>query len=296
MNPDDDLKQAIQTINVWKQGGKRAPHKPLLLLLALGRLQRGEDRLVRFGDIEDGLRGLLKKYGPSGKARPDYPFWFMRGDEGLWVVPGADDLPGGSPDNPPPIGVFRDAFGGFPPDTYRLLKKRPGLVRDLARAILMGHFPDTFHTDLIAEVGLNLDIGASAGKSGRDPNFRPQILNAYGYRCAMCGLDATVDGSSVGLEAAHVQWHSHEGPEVVENGLSLCALHHKALDGGVVGLTLDHRVLVSSRLHGGEPVEALIGRLHGQSLIGPVHGAQPVAERFVNWHTGNVLKKPARAA
>jgi putative restriction endonuclease len=49
------------------------------------------------------------------------------------------------------------------------------------------------------------------------------VLRAYEYRCAVCAYDGQVRKISVGIEAAHVKWFSHGGPDVVENGLSLCS-------------------------------------------------------------------------
>jgi hypothetical protein len=46
-------------LQTWKRDGERAPHKPLLILLALGRLQRGDDRLMSFVSIEKDLSQLL---------------------------------------------------------------------------------------------------------------------------------------------------------------------------------------------------------------------------------------------
>ena len=39
-----------------------------------------------------------------------------------------------------------------------------------------------------------------------------------------------------GWEAAHIQWHSHGGPDQVANGLALCTFHHGAFDRGAIGL------------------------------------------------------------
>lgn len=39
----------------------------------------------------------------------------------------------------------------------------------------------------------------------------------------------------MGLEAAHVQWHSQNGSDDVSNGLALCSLHHTLFDLGVLG-------------------------------------------------------------
>jgi len=45
MQPDE-LREAVANIKMWQRGDQRAPHKPLLLLYALGRLSQGESRLM----------------------------------------------------------------------------------------------------------------------------------------------------------------------------------------------------------------------------------------------------------
>jgi putative restriction endonuclease len=44
-------------IHVWTRGDERAPHKPLLLLYALGRCSRGEPRLIPYADVDRDLPG-----------------------------------------------------------------------------------------------------------------------------------------------------------------------------------------------------------------------------------------------
>ena len=39
-----------------------------------------------------------------------------------------------------------------------------------------------------------------------------------------------------------MRWWASGGPDIVENALCLCSLHHKLLDTGVLGLTEDHRL------------------------------------------------------
>ena len=294
---DDDLLERFQAIKTWKRGDQRAPHKPLLILLALGRLQRGEDRLVPFRDVEEPLDALLRRYGvTAGKQHPDNPFWYMRHD-GLWEIPGADQLPKAKNRKRPVLGALREASGGFPTDIHSALIANPALVVQAAQAILDEHFPDTQHNHIATAVGLDLDMPTVGKKKRkRDPRFAGLVLNAYGYRCAVCGMAPTLDGSATGLEAAHVKWHCHGGPDEIDNGLCLCPLHHHALDLGTIGLGDDRRIIVSSRLHGEEAVEAFVGKFHGQLLRGPVHGALPVHQGHVKWHLDNVFKKPARAA
>lgn len=88
-----ELLDAVEHLRPWKRGGQRAPHKPLLLLLALGRAQRGEPRLVPFVDVEYLLSSLLARFGPSRRSHhPEYPFWRLQND-GLWEIPGGEALP-----------------------------------------------------------------------------------------------------------------------------------------------------------------------------------------------------------
>ncbi len=60
-----ELLTRITTLNVWKKGDQRAPHKPLLLLLALGRIQADLPRLIPFDQIDTKLTQLLQDFGPS---------------------------------------------------------------------------------------------------------------------------------------------------------------------------------------------------------------------------------------
>jgi putative restriction endonuclease len=184
----------------------------------------------------------------------------------------------------------RTAKGGFPSEMDELLREEPELLRRIARSLLDEHFPASYHEDLLTAVGLDL----TSPDSKRDPDFRDHVLNAYGYQCAVCGLAPVLDGMTAALEAAHLRWHSHGGPSIIENGICLCPLHHKGLDLGVIGISHDRRVIISSRLHGGEATEASFGRYHHQPLRGPVHGYPPVLPEYVKWHARQVFRSPPR--
>jgi putative restriction endonuclease len=82
-------------LNVWKKRGKRAAHKPLLVLYAIGKLLRGESRLISFKNSEGDLKNLLKEFGPwkSNHLRPQYPFWRLRnGKDSIWEIPNEDRI------------------------------------------------------------------------------------------------------------------------------------------------------------------------------------------------------------
>jgi putative restriction endonuclease len=292
-----DIRAAVRAVRTWVRGDQRAPHKPLLLLYALGRVQRGEGRLVPFTTVEEPLRRLLAEFGPSRDSyHPEYPFWRLQRDD-LWEVPGGSQLQQRQGNTNPLVTELRGVSGGFPPHVDAALRASPDLVRELGHEVLDAHFPPSLHESILSAVGLDLDPPLVVGvRRARDRAFRELVLRAYGYQCAVCGLDARLDGTAIGLEAAHVHWHANRGPDTVANGLCLCPLHHKALDLGLIGLGEERRVLVSSRLHGGEAVEAHLGRFHGRALVGPLKGEAFVAELHAAWHRREVFKAPARAA
>jgi putative restriction endonuclease len=64
----------VDKLNVWHRGDHRAPHKPLLLLLALSRFSQGEESLP-YAVLESPLTELLKEFSPSKSSyHPEYPF------------------------------------------------------------------------------------------------------------------------------------------------------------------------------------------------------------------------------
>nr|WP_254407149.1 HNH endonuclease [Streptomyces sp. GMY02] len=119
------------------------------------------------------------------------------------------------------------------------------------------------------------------------------MLQAYAYACAFCGFDGALGRNPVGLEAAHVRWHSQDGPDEVNNGLALCSLHHALFDLGVLGLTPALHIQVSqsyvARSHAGRTIDAL----HGQPITTPRPGLPGIDPDHVVWHGLQVFKRPA---
>lgn len=153
----ESLRKKVQGLKTWQKGSDRAVHKPLLLLLALGRAQRFERRLVAFREIEAPLRDLLKTYGPPRftNHHPEYPFWWLQTD-GLWEVPGGDSLVRKKGGASPTLAEMRKVSGGFPPDVYEILWNHPKVTRELGRILLDAHFPTPAHAALLSAVGLKV--------------------------------------------------------------------------------------------------------------------------------------------
>lgn len=84
----------------------------------------------------------------------------------------------------------------------------------------------------------------------RRRGFRQAVIEAYDYRCAVCGLRiCSPDFSLWEVEAAHIVPHHAMGKDDIWNGLALCHLHHWAFDVGWFTLLDNYNIKVSSRIH-----------------------------------------------
>ena len=304
--------QKLGQVKFWRTRGQRAPHKPLLVLLALGRVARGEERLARYEqDIERLLTDLLGRFGPPRKKiHPEYPFGRLKND-GLWEIPGGESLPTTEKGDLHRSGLIKHAVtGGFPEPIYELLLSDSGLVQQAAQALLYEHFPYSLHDDIRTAAGFpaeflvqespGLPYGLAVPRSParpRDRNFRHAVLRAYECRCAACGFDLRLEDELLGLEAAHIKWHSAGGPSKVPNGLALCSIHHKALDRGALGLAPvagGFKVLISAKVYGESDATRWFWDCHNAPLRSPRSSEFKPKAEFVKWHTREVFRDPPR--
>lgn len=275
------------------QTGRRHPHKPLFLLWLLGRQQRGETGPVSYVAAQEPVDRLIAEFGTParrGKDRAAMPFFHL--EPALWELHAARadvELTDSG-------GRLRKAgaAGRFRPEVEALLQREPGLIDEATRLLLDLHFTDS-HVDLICgEAGISLDgdrkTGIEPHRRRRDPLFRSKVLAAYGYECAMCGWDGRLFQQSVGLSAAHLRWHSHDGPDDVSNGLSLCELHHKLLDLGVIGLTLASEIVVADAFVARSEVGYRLGHeLQGRPVRRPLPRFESPAAEHIEWHQRQVF-------
>jgi putative restriction endonuclease len=294
-----DWIERVEQLRRWTRNGERAPHKPLLLLYALGRYQADGGAPVRYSDAEDELNKLLTEFGPPRKTSPAYPFHHLTSD-GLWVVHTADGRP--SPGSN--VGQLRTsgAEGSLSPDLINALNSDSHLLAQLARVLLDSNFEPSLHPDICALAGLDIDAAettapeAAAERRRRSAEFRRTVLMAYEYQCAFCGYDGTLAGTPVALDAAHVKWWAMDGPDTVENGVCLCSLHHKLFDKGVLGVTEDWHITVSGTFVGrSTSARSLVLSLAGAPATPPQSLFSTPRQEYIQWHEQQVFRQPARS-
>jgi len=313
------VKTAIEVLNAFENirraqsAGAYAPHKPLLILLALARVQRGEPRLVEFADIDSAMKQLLTEFGRTGAANTRHnPFWHLAtdGQGAVWDFNRPADWMNRSAGATPTLGELRQRHlrAGFPTEIDDAFRHVPGLLQAVAARVIEAYFPPTLHGDIAAAVGLDLD-GPPTAREGppnsaeerhqerrrRDPGFRERVLRAYEYRCCVCGFSLRIGHIPAGLEAAHIQWHNVGGPDTEQNGLSLCALHHKLFDLGAFTVEpSEHRLIFSEHAISDERGTAGELQFHGRQIHMPQHPDLLPSAIYLGWHSSTIFKAKAR--
>ncbi len=283
------LLDAVENINIWKKHSQRAPHKPLLILYALGRFQTERSERFEYEEIKDSLKGLLIDFGPNRKSYDTKdPFVRLQRD-GIWQL----SMERESIELNDRWLLNNHVTGGFNSDVLNLIKQDDNLIRKIAENILDSHFPESIHEDILSAVGLDLSHTTRRVRI-RDPKFRDKILRAYGYSCAVCGFNVRMAHQLVGVEAAHIKWHQAGGPDIESNGLALCSMHHKLFDHGVFTINNDLRFIVSQNANGSNGLNEWLMQFHGKEVRGPIQEIYVPNEDFLHWHVKEVFKGDGR--
>jgi putative restriction endonuclease len=115
--------------------------------------------------------------------------------------------------------------------------------------------------------------------------FRVLVTEAYKRRCALTG-----ERTLPVLQASHIKPFAQEGPHRVSNGLLLRSDLHLLFDTGLLTVTPDYRVEVSSRIREQYENGRIYYALHGASLVQlPENELERPSREFVEWHNAHVF-------
>ncbi|NLX77906.1 MAG: HNH endonuclease [Clostridiaceae bacterium] len=91
-----------------------------------------------------------------------------------------------------------------------------------------------------SEIAVRRYITSSVRQRLHQKSFRERVLLAYSQQCAFCRIRHIQL-----LDAAHIIPDGEElGDPVVNNGISLCKIHHAAFDANIIGVTPDYIIEV----------------------------------------------------
>ncbi len=299
------LLNAIGKLRVYKRKGRRAPHKPLLLLYALAEQAKNPQTRVtfKFSEIENSLKNLLDEFWnpPSRRSHGvHYPFWRLREDNGIWEVYPyreiAEKLTGS---NDARVEYLRkhNATGSFSEDIVQEIRDNPYVVSQAIQKLLYKYFPSPLHNRILDRIGFDCGMFLLGDyyiskKLKRDRRFRKKVLDAYECSCVVCGFNIHINDKPAGLEAAHIKWHCEEGPDTPDNGLALCATHHELFDLGAFTLSEDYRIILSKWVNSSNGENEFVEKYQKREIRLPEDEDCFPKPEYINWHRKAVFKGP----
>lgn len=135
-------------------------------------------------------------------------------------------------------------LANIPRDQKSLWPTKSFEVQKIAHKLIAARRPENYDP---------FDRNKKTTKTTRDAmlrtrGFRQAVIEAYEFRCAICGLKIRSPTMlSWEVEAAHIVPHRVLGRDDVFNGIALCSLHHWAFDAGWFTLMDDYHVQVSTQ-------------------------------------------------
>jgi len=132
----------------------------------------------------------------------------------------------------------------------------------------------------------------------RSRGFRQAIIEAYDFKCAVCGLKIFSPNKQWEVEAAHIVPHSSNGKDDIWNGLALCRLHHWAFDVGWFSLDDNFKIITSKHV---KKIPSEMGQMGSYDFFNDLLSNKeiflPKQEKIfphknsIEWHRKNVLFK-----
>jgi putative restriction endonuclease len=116
--------------------------------------------------------------------------------------------------------------------------------------------------------------------------FRIAVMGAYGSACAV-----TAEHSIPALEAAHIRPFGDGGPHEVPNGLLLRSDIHRLYDKGYVGVTPEHRFVVSRRLKDDFENGRTYYPFDGTPIRLPRESADWPSAAQLKWHLAEIFRE-----
>lgn len=250
----DKFLQEIQKIKVNRIGQVVSLHKPLLLLLTIGKVYNGHKNLFLFDEIENELARLISKYGLKNTSRinPQYPFIYLASNSSIWICSkNKNELI--HPDAAS-RKELSGSFGLFTVGFYNYLLKPENLISTI-QLLLNQYWSEAYHTELLNDIGIFNFIPIEAQKQGRSRRFVEHVLDAYERKCAICYQSIRLGDALIGIDACHIKPLQHFGDDNVNNGIALCKTHHWALDRGAISISQEMSLLISKKLNGNKLYE-----------------------------------------
>ena len=282
----------LATLRIDRARGNPAPHKPLLLLVILEMVEKGEitsrevtlspDLAFRFS-VFWSIVAQRRNQPPEVRL----PFHHL-GSSGIWQPMTADYK--SSPDKKMTSMIRMDENFFHCLEDYKF--------RDRARRTLIETEPYFQPEEKIAlysmlqmkpaasEIQEDKELYKVSVQTGRDARFRIEVVViAYKHNCALTGYRMTTLEMESIVDAAHIhQFHDSRNNDPC-NGMALTKNAHWQFDRGLWSLNNDYRVLVNREKFTEEGIPGQrLSDFEGRRIFLPDDPRYWPEQHYLEWH------------
>jgi putative restriction endonuclease len=264
----------LSRLRTAKIHGFSAPHKPVLLLAIITRIEKGEienNKIYIDPDLVATFKDLWHRlvHSTTFSANFSLPFYHLKSD-GFWHLHtciGREILLTASHS----IKSFAQLkevidYASFNEDLFTLFTNQH--TREMLKQTLLStYFPSTHNlsanneliTTIINQILYEPPASYKTKAAYFDEEeifirggvFKKEIPKIYNYTCCISGMRVIADKEVQMIDACHIVPFSESGDDTISNGLSLCPNLHRAFDRGLIAINEEYRVIVKP-FHEGE--------------------------------------------
>ena len=104
----------------------------------------------------------------------------------------------------------------------------------------------------------------------REEIFRKKIMVNYNKTCAVCRKRRLSLNGNPEVEAAHILEKKSRGEDHIQNGISLCRLHHWAFDKGLFSIDDDYKIIIKEEIKKDKNHEEIY-KYEGKKILLPIN-------------------------
>ncbi len=305
-----------------KNGG--APHKPILLLSILDAFDKGfitNSKIYLSTELMGFFKANWTVFVETNHDRSiALPFYHLNTSSFWKLIPNAGcELWVKSKDSMRRLGNLQTAvkYAQIDTELFEILQKMEN--RTVLRELLIEHyFPNStskggaegglyiiqdIENDILNETAVGYMTKVKALKASlkveafeeevilRSRIFTRDVLKNYHYACCISDLKVNVKfNNTLLVEACHIEPFSVSYIDIISNGIALSPTLHTAFDRGLLTLSKDYEVIISSKFDESNSSHGL-KQFHGKVISLPLSQKHYPDWERIQWHQKHKFEK-----
>lgn len=295
-------------LNVNRNKGINAPHKPILLLAVIELIEQNKIQTNQIYLSPELIATFLKYWSAlvttHHQSNIALPFFHLKGDKFWYLAPNMN-YEGNLASVKPSLSALRNAvrYAYIDLELFEMLQSSK-IRFQFTSILIQTWFPhqeiqiqklyaidefENIQRNLSEQGGAVYQIEELKDEEKifiRNAAFRRVVVSLYEQRCIFCRLKVISQDNQNIVDGAHIKPFSEFRDDRFDNGISLCKNHHWAFDHGWFGIDDSYRIVVpNERFYEESPIDTKpIRAFHGERILMPTQVKYQPRIDALKWH------------